>query len=67
MLSSSRSGDGGDEAFAQTDFERLAHHSGPGIYSYPHLSRNCQSAPILTILRNRCMVRSSVHPRFAAG
>ena len=66
MLSSSRSEDGGDEAFAQTDFERLAHHSGLGIYPYPHVPCDCQPAPILVLLQDRCMVQSSVHPRFAA-
>ena len=67
MLNSSRSEDEGDEAFAETDFERLAHHSCLGIYPYPHVPRDCQPAPILAILRNRCMVQSSVHPRFAAA
>lgn len=58
MLISSRSEDGSDETFAQTDFERLAHHSVPC---------DCQPAPILFMLQNRCMVQSSVHPRFAAA
>ena len=45
----------------------MAHHSGLGIYLHPHIPRDCQPAPILNMLQNRCTVQSSVHPRLVAG